>query len=268
MQNLSHIALLFGAALIAGALNAVAGGGSFFSFPALLVTGLDPKIANATNCVALWPGSVASVGAFRRELQSHRASVRSLAGVSLAGGLAGALLLLVTPSSVFKTLLPYLMLGATLIFVLSPRINAWVRRSRPHPEQQFPDQQLSDQQLSDQPLSDQPHPAPDGDIAHPGAHGHGGRWRSIVLQGLISIYGGYFGGGIGILMLAALALMGLEDIHEMNALKTFLASVINGIAVVTFIIARAVAWPEALLMTVAAIAGAFQHSGIRSLEFT
>ncbi len=237
MHSFSHIALLFGAALLAGALNAVAGGGSFFSFPALLFIGLDPKIANATNCVALWPGSVASVGAFRRELETQQDAVRSLAGVSLVGGLAGALLLLVTPSSVFKTLLPYLMLGATLIFVLSPRINAWVRRSKSHPAP--------------------PHPAPGEDTAHTEAQRRAPRWRSVALQGLISVYGGYFGGGIGILMLAALALMGMEDIHEMNALKTFLASVINGIAVVTFIIARAVAWPEALLMIVAAIAGGY-----------
>jgi len=202
-------------------MNSVAGGGSFFTFPALLFAGLDPKIANATNTVALWPGSVASVGAFRQELKTQREAVKLLSGVSLVGGLVGALLLLVTPSSIFKILLPYLMLAATLLFAFSARINQYLRREGHH---------------DSSPKS---------------------RYRSIVLQGIIAVYGGFFGGGIGILMLAALALMGLENIHEMNAIKTFLATVINGIAVVTFVIARAVVWPHALLMAVAAIVGGY-----------
>ena len=203
-------------------MNSVAGGGSFFSFPALLFAGLDPKIANATNTVALWPGTLASVGAYRRELSSQREAARLLSGVSLVGGLLGALLLLVTPSDVFRILLPYLMLAATLLFTFSPRINQLVRRL-----------EVRRSATADS------------------------RRRSIVLQGLISVYGGFFGGGIGILMLAALALMGLEDIHEMNALKMLLATLINGIAVVTFAMARAVAWPEALLMAVGAIVGGY-----------
>jgi uncharacterized membrane protein YfcA len=214
--------ILFVAAFLGGATNSVAGGGSFFSFPALLFAGLDPKIANATNTVALWPGTLASVGAYRRELRSQRETAQLLSGVSLVGGLLGALLLLVTPSDVFRVLLPYLMLAATLLFTFSPRINGYVRR-REVRRSATPDS----------------------------------RRRSIVLQGVISVYGGFFGGGIGILMLAALALMGLEDIHEMNALKMLLATLINGIAVVTFAMARAVAWPEALLMAVGAIAGGY-----------
>ncbi len=215
---------------MAGAMNAVAGGGSFFSFPALLLTGMDAKIANATNTVALWPGSVASVGAYRRELGSQREAIKLLAGVSLGGGLIGALLLLVTPSDVFRLLLPYLMLAATLLFALSPRISQFVRRF-------------------------------DNRGASPGSPTVAHR-RSIVLQGLISVYGGFFGGGIGILMLATLALMGLEDIHEMNALKTLLATLINGIAVVAFLIARAVAWPEAIVMAVGAIAGGYGGAAV------
>jgi uncharacterized membrane protein YfcA len=220
--NSTHAGILFAAAFMAGAMNAVAGGGSFFSFPALLLTGLDPKIANATNTVALWPGSVASVGAYRRELLSQREAVKLLAGVSLGGGLLGALLLLVTPSDVFRLLLPYLMLAATLLFALSPRISRYARS-----------------------------------LEAPGGSPTTSRRRSVVLQGIISIYGGFFGGGIGILMLATLALMGLEDIHEMNALKTLLATLINGIAVLAFVVARAVAWPEALVMVVGAIVGGY-----------
>lgn len=217
-----HFAVLFGAAFLGGAMNSVAGGGSFFSFPALLFVGLDPKIANATNTVALWPGSLASVGAYRRELHAQRDAAKLLAGVSLIGGLLGALLLLVTPSSLFRLILPYLMLAATLLFALSPRLNHALQRAQS--------------------------PAASSVVA---------RRRSVMLQGLIAIYGGFFGGGIGILMLATLALMGLEDIHEMNALKTLLATLINGIAVVTFVIARNVAWPEAIVMAIAAIIGGY-----------
>lgn len=222
-----NIVLLFTAAFIGGALNSVAGGGSFFSFPALLLVGLDPKTANATNAVALWPGSAASVGAYRRELRSQQQAVKLLAGVSLVGGLLGALLLLITPPDVFRLLLPYLMLGATLLFTLSPRITAYVRRA-----------DVKSSTPSDNHM------------------------RNIFLQGIISIYGGFFGGGIGIMMLAVLGLMGLDNIHEMNALKTLLATLINGIAVVTFTIARAVAWPQALLMAVGAILGGYLGAAV------
>lgn len=226
-QLVFQIVLLFAAAFVGGALNAVAGGGSFFSFPALLFIGLDPKIANATNTVALWPGSAASVAAYRGELAGLRPEVRLLAPISLVGGLAGALLLLITPSDVFKTLLPFLMLGATLLFAFSPRITAYVRK-----------------------------------LDHRADSPQTARVRSIVLQAIISVYGGFFGGGIGILMLAALALMGMDNIHRMNGLKTLLATLINGVAVIAFVIARAVAWPPALLMIVAAVLGGYIGAAI------
>ena len=231
-------AILFIAAFLGGAMNSVAGGGSFFSFPALLFAGLDPKIANATNAVALWPGSAASVGAYRRELHSQRDCAKMLSGVSLAGGLLGALLLLATPSDVFRLLLPYLMLAATLLFAFSPRINQYMRRAT---HKQEP---VSDTSAIDSPVVDSDNPRANSR-------------RALVLQGLIAVYGGFFGGGIGILMLAALSLMGLEDIHEMNALKTLLATLINGIAVIAFVAARVVAWPEAMVMVVGAIIGGY-----------
>jgi uncharacterized protein len=220
--DLFDLVLLFGAAFLGGAMNSVAGGGSFFSFPALLIAGYDPKIANQTNTVALWPGSAASVGAYRRELRAQAGLLKLLAAVSIVGGLLGALLLLVTPNDVFEAILPWLMLGATLLFAFSPQINAAIRRR---------------------------------EARHTVKRDE--RPRVVLLQALISIYGGFFGGGIGILMLATLALMGLDNIHEMNALKTMLATLINGIAVVTFAAIGTIAWPAALLMAGGAIVGGY-----------
>jgi len=146
-----------------------------------------------------------------------------LAGTSVLGGGVGAVLLLHTPQAAFQRLIPYLLLLATLVFALSPHVTRWVR-------------------------------ARTGSTAGPS-------WRTLaavaVAQLVIATYGGFFGAGIGILMLASLGLMGMENIHDMNALKTVLATCINGVAVVTFIIAGAVAWPQALVMIAGAIAGGF-----------
>ncbi|KAB8140263.1 sulfite exporter TauE/SafE family protein [Chloroflexia bacterium SDU3-3] len=214
--------LLFCAAFIGGTLNSVAGGGSFFTFPSLLFAGIDAKMANATSTIALWPGSLASVLAYREEMGDMRQQVRLLAPISMIGGLAGALLLLVTPSDVFEQMLPYLMLVATLLFTFSARITAFVRG-----------------------------------LDHRADSPRAVLVRAVVIQAVISVYGGFFGGGIGILMLAALALMGMEHIHRMNALKALLGSLINGIAVVTFIIAREVEWGPAVIMIVGAILGGY-----------
>lgn len=213
---------LFGSAVLGGGLNSVAGGGSFLTFPALIVTGVPSVRANATSTVALWPGSLASVGAYRRELTSLR-YVRLLSAVSLIGGLLGALLLLRTPASTFSQLIPYLLLGATVLFAFNGQIKQALRRFSTHNE------------------------TPPGKLPV----------RLMGAQLVISTYGGYFGGGIGILMLAALGMFGMENIHEMNALKTLLASCINGIAVLAFVIAGAVAWPQALLMLCGAVIGGY-----------
>ncbi len=229
-MNLLNAGLLFVAALIAGALNAVAGGGSFLSFPSLIFAGVPQVPANATNTVALWPGTLASVGAYRRELGAQRRELILLGPTSLIGGLVGAILLLLTPENAFQRLLPYLLLMATIVFILGPRVTAWVRGR-------------SKRAVGLEAINARP------------------PLRTLVVismaQLAIAIYGGYFGGGIGILMLATLGLMGMENIHEMNALKTALTSLINGIAVVTFIIAGAVFWAQALLMIVAAIIGGY-----------
>ncbi len=216
--------ILFIAAILGGTLNSVAGGGSFIAFPALIFTGVPPINANATNTVALWPGSVASVSAYRKELAAqNRRLLFVLSSTSLVGGVLGALLLLHTPQTTFVRLIPFLLLLATLLFTFSGPITSWLRRHT------VPKDKLSWLTLSGIALS----------------------------QLVVAVYGGYFGGGIGILMLATLGLMGMENIHEMNALKTVLQSCINGVAVITFIIAGAVAWPQAILMVVGAIVGGF-----------
>lgn len=216
--------ILFLLAVVGGTLNSVAGGGSFFTFPALIFVGIPAIAANASNTVALWPGSVASMWAYRHEItQQKRSFLILMVSTSLIGGIIGAQLLLHTPASIFQGLIPYLLLLATLLFALSGPITTRLRMRN-----------VGKVRLSPSTL-----------IA------------VAIAQLIIATYGGYFGGGIGILMLATLAMMGMEDIHVMNGLKTALASCINGVAVVIFIFARAVVWPETILMIVGAIIGGY-----------
>lgn len=217
-MSLLELLLMIGAALLAGALNAVAGGGSFFTVPSLIVLGVSPVVANATSTVALWPGSLASAWGYRREVAAERKTALAFSLVGALGGLAGALLLVWTPADVFLRLLPFLLLAATLFFTFGPRIRQAL-----------------------------------------GAHGGeaGTRGPALALQAAISVYGGYFGGGMGLMMLAAFALMGMTDIHRMNGLKSLLGALINGVAVGTFIVAGVVDWPVALPMVVGAIAGGY-----------
>jgi hypothetical protein len=222
-------ALLFAAALLGGAQNAVAGGGSFVAFPALVVAGVTPIHANATTTVALWPGSVASAGAYRTELRAAP-NLRILGAISLVGGWLGAVLLLHTPSATFSRLIPVLLLAATLLFAFGPSVTAWMKQRAAAREETT---------------------SAKGDRSVAGLLG------MCAGQSVIAVYGGYFGGGIGILMLAAFGLMGMENIHAMNALKAVLASCINGVAVITFVLAGAVEWPQAMVMLVGAIIGGY-----------
>ncbi len=239
--------LLFVAAILGGALNSVAGGGSFIAFPALIFTGVPPINANATNTVALWPGSVASTGAYRKELaQQQRSVLIVLSGMSLIGGVLGALLLLHTSQATFVRLIPYLLLVATLLFAFGGRITTYVRERRARQLEIDHPSLVSLAETQDEKLV-VPSTVP-SQFALAGI---------ALIQLVIATYGGYFGGGIGILMLAALGLMGMENIHVMNALKTLLTSFINGVAVITFAIAGAVVWPQALLMVVGAIIGGY-----------
>ncbi|HEX8033628.1 MAG TPA: sulfite exporter TauE/SafE family protein [Ktedonobacterales bacterium] len=224
---------LFVAAMLAGALNSIAGGGSFISFPTLLFTGVPTKLANATNTVALWPASLAGAVAYRKDLDTkNRLQLWVFLGVSLAGGLLGALLLLNISSKTFAHLVPYLLLVATLIFTFGGSIAARIRAAR---------EGSSDAALEAKGQG----PAPLTLIV------------SALMQFVTAIYGGFFGGGIGIIMLATLSILGMENIHGMNALKNILATCINGIAVVAFVIARMVLWPQALLMIVGGVVGGY-----------
>lgn len=229
-MTLSSLALLAFASAAAGVVNSVAGGGSLISFPAAVAFGLSPLFANATNSVALTPGSIASAYAYRRELQRDSAALRVLAPPAFLGGLAGSILLLVTPQAVFDTIVPLLVLFATALLV---RQN--LRRLRAAES-----------------------PASPGSVPS----STGGSWVlprntgvAVVLQFFVGVYGGYFGAGMGIMMLAILDRLGSVDIHGMNGVKNLLAAAINAIAAVTFMIARAVDYRVALIMTVGAVAG-------------
>jgi len=212
---------LFLAGALGGALNSVAGGGSFISFPALLFMGVPPVPANATSSFALWLGISASGGAYRNHLNIARRLMIPLIAASIVGGLAGALLLIHTPAETFLRVIPWLMLGATLLFAFGKHLTA--RFS-----------------------SVMPSHATNAAIG----------WATS-LELAVAVYGGYFGGGIGIVNLAMLAMLGMTDIHAMNALKVVLSAVINGAAVVLFIATRAIFWPQALATAAGAIAGGY-----------
>jgi len=213
--------LLFLAGVLGGALNSVAGGGSFIAFPALLFSGVPPIPANATNTVALWTGSMASGGAYRDRLDIPARVLTPLLAASLTGGLAGAFLLLRTPAQTFLHVLPWLTLGATLLFAFGRKLAGAGKAFTPH--------QMSNSELA----------------------------GATFFQFAVAVYGGYFGGGMGIVMLAMLTMLGMSDIHGMNALKTVMGSVINGVAALAFIFSRAVYWKQAAVMIAGSIAGGY-----------
>jgi uncharacterized protein len=212
---------LFAAGALGGALNAVAGGGSFIAFPALLFTGVPPIPANATNTIALWVGVTASGGAYRKHLNISRRVMIPLIATSLAGGLAGALLLIRTPAQTFLRVIPWLMLGATLLFAFGKRMTGRISAG-------------ISQDSSDAAMA-----------------------AACVFEFFVAIYGGYFGGGMGIMNLAMLSAIGMTDIHAMNALKVVLGAFINGVATLTFVISKTIVWPQALVTTAGALAGGY-----------
>ncbi|MET0645873.1 MAG: sulfite exporter TauE/SafE family protein [Pyrinomonadaceae bacterium] len=226
-MNLWQEVVVAAAAFAAGMINSMAGGGTLVSFPALLWVGRDPVLANATSTVALWPASLAGAYGFRSELKGGTRTFLLFAAPSLLGGVLGAVLLLRTPSETFGRLVPFLILFATLLLAAQEPISRRLRAGRE--EGQEPTRAW---------------------------------WAgALVFQFLVGVYGGYFGAGIGILMLAALGLLGFDDIHRMNALKNLLAICINGVAAVCFVVWGAVIWSDVLVMTLAAVAGGY--SGAR-----
>jgi uncharacterized membrane protein YfcA len=214
-----NLALLLGAAFVAGALNAVAGGGSFLTLPALVFAGLPTVTANATGTVALLPGYASAALGFREDLQAPPGlTLHTLGIVSLIGGALGAMLLLLTDDRTFGKLVPWLLLVATALFALGPGL---IRRSR-------------------------------------GAHaGRGSPARSAAGLMAVAIYGGYFNGGLGILLLALFGLLGQSNLNAMNGVKNLVSALLTTIAVAVYAAGGVVAWPQALVMMIAATAGGY-----------
>lgn len=221
MQDLVLVGL---AGFLAGAMNALAGGGSFVSMPALLAAGLPSVTANASSTAALFPGGVASAWVYRGQASPVGAiSFRVLVGVTLFGGLVGGLLLLWTPSSAFDLVLPWLLLAATIMLAAGPKIAPRLSRVANRP---------------------------------PTVAG---------VQFALGVYGGYFGGAVGIMMMAAWRMLTGAEVHEMQGARTLMVTVANAVAVLTFIVAGAVAWPLALALGSGSLAGGYlgAHLGKR-----
>ena len=216
------LAGLVAAAFLGGALNAVAGGGTFLTFPMLVFGGVPSREANATSTVALWPGSVASVFGYREELRHERRTLLVLGAVSAVGGLAGALLLVLTAERTFARLVPWLLLVATAIFAFGPAASRRLHRA-----------------------------------GRPDARKAGVLAAMALAQLPIAVYGGYFGAGIGILMLAMMSLLGMEDLNAMNGLKAILGSIVNAVALATFVVQGLVVWGVALPMVLGATLGGY-----------
>ena len=218
MHPIAIDALLACVAFLAGAINSIAGGGSFLTFPALILAGVPPITANATNNAAMFVGTFGSIRGYREELRAYRRAILPGVIVSLLGGTAGAILLLHTPASIFERMIPWLLLFAIVVFTLSPYLT---RKVEPH----------------------------DGGHLHT-------PWQ-LALQFVTAIYGGYFGAGIGYLMLAILSFSGLPNMNAMNGVKNLMGSCINGIALIPFVLAGVVDWKFAVLMAIFAILGGY-----------
>lgn len=235
--QLAVIALI---SAVGGMVNSIAGGGTLLTFPALLGLGVPAISANATSTVALWPGSLSSMWGYRRELEGARGWAVRLAVPSVLGGIAGAALLLVTPEERFKALVPWLVLGATCLFALQRPFMRWVTARQAARAQQV--QGLDDGADSVRPIE----PA----------------FGMLAMQFVVGAYGGYFGAGAGIVMLAVFGLMGLTNIHQMNGLKNFNGICFNGVAAITFAVMGYVNWPIAFVMALGSSAGGYFMSGL------
>lgn len=219
---------LFAAALAAGMINSVAGGGTLVSFPTLIWTGVSPIVANATNTLAMVPGAWSSVYGYRRETRDAPRKFLLLLLPSIVGSVVGAVLLKRTPPGLFAALVPFLVLFATILFMLQGPVQRRLRTSA-----------TAQQEATT-----------------------GWLIGASCYQFLVAVYGGYFGAGIGILMLAVLGVMGLSDIHQMNGLKNIFGSVINGMAAVYFILVGLIDWPAASLMCVGSLIGGYGAAGL------
>jgi uncharacterized protein len=215
--DVGEVAIVLAVGLVAGAVNSVAGGGTLITYPTLVFVGLNPIVANATSTLALWPGYVAATAGFRRELAGTRRLLLELALPSLAGGMLGAVLLLLTPSATFAILAPFLILVAAVLLLIQDR--------RP--------------------------PAPPDDRVAPATAG------LLAWQFFAAIYGGYFGAGLGFVLLVGYGLFGNRDFLQSSGLKNATTVLINGVALVYFVARGAVEWADGLAMAVGAVAGGY-----------
>lgn len=218
-MNLADVLLLSGSGFVAGAINALAGGGTIFTFSALLAVGLPAVTANATSAVSVLPGQIASTFAYRREIGRAFRRLIPFSLVSAIGGILGGLLLLNTDEGAFRALVPFLILFATVLFIIAPHIATLGEKLASHRTKNTP-----------------------GPLA-------------TSLQGLVAIYGGYFGAGMGIMMLASLSLTEGRDFHALNAAKNWLACIMQGLAVIVFIVSGAIDYGAVAIVALAGILG-------------
>jgi uncharacterized membrane protein YfcA len=221
--DLVRALILMLAGATAGLMNSIAGGGTLVTFPSLVWVGLPAIIANATSTVALLPATLGGTFGYRKKIRHISSWLRLFVPVSLLGGLLGGILLVQTPSKTFDVMVPFLILFATILFMAQ---SAVVRFLRTHPK-------------------------------HDASGSRTWVYGAVVFQFAVAVYGGYFGAGIGILMLASLAILGFEDIHEMNTLKVILGFLINIVAAIYFIASGLIDWPDALVMAVGALSGGY-----------
>lgn len=214
----ADLVLLVLAGLVGGACNAMAGGGTFFTFPALMAVGLPPVVANATSAIAIWPGHAVSLVGYRAELARQGARLRQGAPAFVAGSVAGAVLLIVAGNAVFRQLIPWLILTATLLFALGPRLRRWV-------------------------------------LVHRSGHVPAGLLFAVDF--VVAVYGGFFGAGLGILLMAVLTLGGLDDLNDANAVKNALSTIASTVAVLVFAGTGVIAWGPAAAVLAGAMAGGY-----------
>jgi len=221
--TLAELALLVATGAFAAAINAAAGGGTFFTFPVLVFLGLPPTLANTTNTFGIWFGSLASIGGYWSEIRSHFRQALFFCLLAAVGSLGGSLILLATPQHIFSGMVPYLMLVAVTLFAFGRKALDWLEHR----------------------------------LGHSNTFSGVGRIAIWVCQLAVGVYGGFFGAGMGILMIAIFELIGIRDIHRINGMKVMIATSINLVSVVTFIIAGAIVWPAGLALTAGAIAGGY-----------
>lgn len=219
--NYAIAALLFLTGLIAGICNAIAGGGTFFTFPVFLAAGIPPVIANASNAVAVWPGHALAVIGYRKQLAGFALTIRGSIIVALIGGVIGAILLAVIDNRAFSKLIPFLILLATLLFAFGANINRW----------------LKNRTIAN-------------DFTKPSL-------TTRFLELLFAIYGGFFGAGLGVMLMAGLQMLGVTDIHANNALKNLLATIVTTAAVIVLAVSGLVSWPHTAMAFIGAVVGGF-----------